>query len=59
MNEMVKNLLLWVVIAVILVIVVQSFKVGGGDPGTVAYSEFMAQVNNGNVSEVLIHNDMK
>ncbi len=59
MNEMVKNLLLWVVIAVILVTVVQSFKLGGSDTSAVAYSDFMAQVNNGNVSEVLIHNDMK
>ncbi|MGH8123253.1 MAG: ATP-dependent metallopeptidase FtsH/Yme1/Tma family protein, partial [Rudaea sp.] len=57
MNEMVKNLLLWMVIAVVLVTVVQSFKVGGSDPATVSYSDFMAQVVNGNVGEVLIHND--
>ena len=57
MNEMVKNLLLWVVIAVVLVTVVQSFKLGGTDPATVSYSDFMSQVVNGNVGEVLIHND--
>src|SRR5579863_10494771 len=57
MNEMVKNLLLWVVIAVVLVTVVQSFKLGGTDPANVSYSDFMSQVNNGNVAEVLVRND--
>jgi cell division protease FtsH len=57
MNEMVKNLLLWVVIAVVLVTVVQSFKLTSSDPTSVSYSDFMAKVNNGDVSEVLIHND--
>jgi cell division protease FtsH len=46
-----------VVIAVVLVTVVQSFKLGGTDPATVSYSDFMSQVVNGNVGEVLIHND--
>ena len=59
MNEMVKNLLLWVVIAVVLVTVVQSFKLGGAASNEVPYSDFMQQIANGNVSEVLIHNDMK
>ncbi len=59
MNEMVKNLLLWVVIAVVLVTVVQSFKLGGGASNEVPYSDFMQQIANGNVSEVLVHNDMK
>ena len=57
MNEMVKNLLLWVVIAVVLVTVVQSFKLGGNDPANVSYSDFMSQVTNGNVAEVLVRND--
>ena len=59
MNEMVKNLLLWVVIAVVLVTVVQSFKLGGAASNDVPYSDFMQQIANGNVSEVLVHNDMK
>ena len=29
MNEMVKNLVIWVVIAVVLIVAVQSFKFGG------------------------------
>jgi cell division protease FtsH len=59
MNEMVKNLLLWVVIAVVLVVVVQSFKLGGSASNDVPYSDFMAQVNNGNVAEVVLRNDLQ
>jgi cell division protease FtsH len=57
MNEMVKNLVIWVVIAVVLIVAVQSFKFGGAEPSTVPYSDFMAQVSNGNVSEVVLRND--
>ncbi|WP_018974277.1 ATP-dependent zinc metalloprotease FtsH [Rudaea cellulosilytica] len=59
MNEMVKNLVIWVVIAVVLIVAVQSFKFGGTEPSTVPYSDFMAQVNNGNVSEVVLRNDLQ
>ncbi|MBS0568729.1 MAG: ATP-dependent zinc metalloprotease FtsH [Proteobacteria bacterium] len=59
MNEMIKNLVIWVVIAVVLITVVQSFKFGGAEPSTVPYSDFMAQVNNGNVSEVVLRNDLQ
>jgi len=59
MNEMVKNLVIWVVIAVVLIVAVQSFKLGGTEPSTVPYSDFMAQVNNGNVSEVVLRNDLQ
>jgi cell division protease FtsH len=54
MNEMVKNLLLWVVIAVVLVTVVQSFKIGGTNPNNLDYSDFMQKVENGGVAEVSI-----
>src|SRR4051812_12320390 len=56
MNEMAKNLLLWVVIAVVLIAVFQSFN-PRTDPSTVSYSEFMQKVENNDVSEVLIRND--
>ncbi len=59
MNEMVKHFLLWVVIAVVLIAVVNSFKFGGAETNTVPYSDFMAQVNNGNVSEVVLRNDLQ
>ncbi|MBR0347459.1 MAG: ATP-dependent metallopeptidase FtsH/Yme1/Tma family protein, partial [Rudaea sp.] len=59
MNEMVKHFILWVVIAVVLIAVVNSFKLGGSEPNTVPYSDFMTQVNNGNVSEVVLRNDLQ
>jgi cell division protease FtsH len=56
MNDMAKNLLLWIVIAVVLIAVFQSFS-PRTDQTTVAYSDFMQQVQNNNVAEVLVHND--
>jgi len=53
-NDVAKNLILWVVIAVVLLSVFQNF----GDRTTSArgmiYSEFLSQVKAGQVSEVLI-----
>src|SRR5215470_20371306 len=56
MNDMAKNLLLWIVIAVVLIAVFQSFN-PRNDPSTVSYSEFMQQLDNNNVAEVTIRND--
>jgi len=53
-NDVAKNLILWVVIAVVLLSVFQNF----GDRTTTGrnmnYSEFLSQVKSGQVSEVLI-----
>jgi len=57
MNDMAKNLLLWIVIAVVLIAVFQSFNPRGSSPTDVSYSDFMQQVENNNVAEVLINND--
>mgnify|MGYP000482620897 CR=1 FL=1 len=55
MNDVAKNLILWVVIAVVLLTVFQSF---GGRSSTNAsslkYSDFLTQVEQGQVQEVLI-----
>ena len=56
MNDMAKNLLLWIVIAIVLIAVFQSFN-PRSDPSTVSYSEFMQQIENNNVGEVTIRND--
>ena len=56
MNDMAKNLLLWVIIAVVLLTVFQSFN-PRSDPSTLSYSEFMQKVENNDVAEVLIRND--
>src|SRR5580765_3002165 len=58
MNEMAKNLLLWIVIAVVLIAVFQSFN-PRSDPSTVSYSAFMQEVESGNIAEVTIHNDSR
>jgi cell division protease FtsH len=58
MNDIAKNLLLWVVIAVVLLTVFQSFNPRGAEnSGPVPYSEFMAQVRGGQVDQVTVGND--
>jgi cell division protease FtsH len=54
MNDMAKNLLLWIVIAVVLIAVFQSFNPRGGDPTSISYSEFMQQVEQNNISQATI-----
>ncbi|HEX6832387.1 MAG TPA: ATP-dependent metallopeptidase FtsH/Yme1/Tma family protein, partial [Rudaea sp.] len=55
---MVKNLLLWVVIAVVLITVIQSFNPRGGQTTEVSYSDFMQQVENNAVSQVTIGSNL-
>jgi len=54
LSDMAKNLILWVVIAVVLMAVFQSFSPGGGAERKLEYSEFVKQVDQGMVSEVKI-----
>ena len=54
MNDMAKNLLLWIVIAIVLIMVFQSFNPRGDSPTNIPYSEFMQQVENNAVSTVKI-----
>lgn len=49
MSDMAKNLILWLVIAVVLMSVFNSFSPGTAANNTVSYDKFIAQVNNGNV----------
>jgi len=51
---MAKNLILWLVIAVVLMSVFQGFSPGEGDSRTYAYSEFVRDVNRGDVRNVTI-----
>lgn len=52
MNDLTKNLVLWVVIAVVLMAVFQSFTPRVGSAQGLSYSEFLAQVRAERVSEV-------
>jgi cell division protease FtsH len=54
LNDLAKNLLLWVVILVVLMSVFQSFSSRGRSQPELQYSEFLAQVKQGNVAEVVI-----
>ncbi|MCC5855918.1 MAG: ATP-dependent zinc metalloprotease FtsH [Idiomarina sp.] len=52
---MAKNLILWLVIAVVLMSVFQGINTGGGDARSYTYSEFVQYVNRGDVREVTIN----
>ncbi len=54
MNDVAKNLILWVVIAVVLLSVFQSFQGREAAGRSMIYSDFLQQVESGQVSEVLI-----
>jgi len=53
-NDVAKNLILWVVIAVVLLSVFQNFGDRSNSGQTLIYSDFLTQVKQGQVSEVLI-----
>ncbi len=52
MNDLAKNVILWVVIAVILAAVFSNFSGHNGSSQPIAYSTFLEQVKSGGVSEV-------
>jgi len=57
MNEMAKNLLLWLIIAVVLLTVFQSFNPHGASSSDLPYSSFVQSVDNGNVASANISAD--
>ncbi|HGX91793.1 MAG TPA: ATP-dependent zinc metalloprotease FtsH, partial [Candidatus Tenderia sp.] len=54
MNDMAKNLVLWVVIAVVLMMVFSNFSPNQGMSHRKPYSDFITEVTQGNVDMVLI-----
>ena len=54
MNDVAKNLILWVVIAVVLLSVFQNFGDRSSAGQKLIYSDFLTQVKQGQVSEVMI-----
>ncbi|QGU31612.1 ATP-dependent zinc metalloprotease FtsH [Thermochromatium tepidum ATCC 43061] len=54
MSDMAKNLLLWVVIAIVLMSVFNNFTATQSTPRNLDYSDFIAQVKQGGVKEVTI-----
>jgi len=53
-NEMLKNIILWVVIAIVLMSVFNNFAPRQGGASHMEYSQFIHQINSGNVSTVNI-----
>ena len=58
MNDMAKNLLLWLVVAVVLVTVFQGFGQHPMQNAEMSYSDFVQQVENDNVANVTISADL-
>lgn len=54
MSDMAKNLILWLVIAVVLMSVFQGFSPGGSSAPTYDYTQFVREVNQGQIREVTI-----
>lgn len=54
---MAKNVILWVVIAVVLMTVFNSFNSKPNSAPALSYSQFLEQVKQGNISEVTMHDD--
>ncbi|AWV07828.1 ATP-dependent zinc metalloprotease FtsH [Marilutibacter maris] len=57
MNDLAKNLLLWVVVAVVLMVVFQAFGPRTAGSETLAYDQFVHQVQNNRVSKIKIDAD--
>jgi len=53
LNDMAKNLILWLIIAAVLVTVMNSFS-SPNEPQTLNYSEFIQQVKDGKVEKVAV-----
>ncbi len=54
MNDMVKNIILWVIIAIVLISVFNGFSQNAARNNELTYSDFVTQVKQGQVSDVAI-----
>lgn len=57
MNDLAKNLLLWVIVAVVLMVVFQAFGPRTGTSEVLAYDQFVQQVQSDRIKEVKIADD--
>jgi len=57
LNDLAKNIVLWIVIAIVLLTVFQSFGTSNRQSPPLAYSEFLGLVENGQISEVTFEGD--
>jgi cell division protease FtsH len=59
LNDLAKNVILWIVIAVVLLSVFNSFGTNSQRIPTIAYSDFLRYVEDGAVDEVVFDNETK
>ncbi|MCW8092110.1 ATP-dependent zinc metalloprotease FtsH [Alteromonas sp. ASW11-130] len=59
MSDMAKNLILWLVIAVVLMSVFQSFSPSESTRAQTDYTTFLKEANQGNIREVRINSDAR
>jgi cell division protease FtsH len=57
LNDLAKNVILWIVIAIVLLTVFQSFGTGSRQPDTIEYSDFLNLVQSGQVDQVIFEGD--
>ena len=57
MSELAKNLIIWIIIAVVLLSVFNNFGPGEEQRDELTYSEFLREVRGGNVEEVVLQGD--
>jgi cell division protease FtsH len=58
LNDLTKNILLWVVIAAVLLVVVQGFSGKAAVVEPMAYSQFLTEVKNSNIRTVQFRGDL-
>ncbi len=57
MNDLAKNIILWIIIAIVLLTVFQSFGTGGRQSEPLDYSTFLELVDTGQVKQVVFDGD--
>ncbi|MEO8445407.1 MAG: ATP-dependent metallopeptidase FtsH/Yme1/Tma family protein, partial [Gammaproteobacteria bacterium] len=57
LNDLAKNIILWIVIAIVLLTVFQSFGTGSRQADTIEYSEFLDLVQTGQIDQVIFEGD--
>jgi cell division protease FtsH len=58
LNDLTKNIILWLIIAVVLLAVFSNFGKGGGQIQEIQYSQFLNDVDNNSVREAQIKGDV-
>ena len=57
LNDLAKNIILWIIIAIVLLTVFQSFGTGGRQSEPLDYSTFLELVDTGQVKQVVFDGD--